>query len=180
MIPKFRHDINFDPALHFRPGLDGKKTRRRQTGSIDDLEPPMTKGTLSELDVNKIVNSPKLRHDINFHPDLHFRPELDDDKERQKSQKAEVFWATLRRILRDHQREGNHFDSFDVEWRKRGLLQQFQMSVAKRAKLATWLSQTLKCQSTPMLDNSIDEMATQINKGDRNHEASKGAANCLP
>jgi len=37
------------------------------------LEPPVTKRTLSELDVNKIVHNSKLRHDINFDPELHFQ-----------------------------------------------------------------------------------------------------------
>ena len=51
-------------------------TERRSTPTDDStlLEPPVTKKTLSELDVNKIVHNPKLRHDINFDPDLHFRP----------------------------------------------------------------------------------------------------------
>ena len=35
------------------------------------LDPPITKHTLSELDVTKIIHNPKLRHDINFDPDLH-------------------------------------------------------------------------------------------------------------
>jgi hypothetical protein len=39
----------------------------------------VTKETLSELDRSKIVNIPNLRHDINFDPDLHFRPNLDGE-----------------------------------------------------------------------------------------------------
>ncbi|PVH82304.1 Tcp11-domain-containing protein [Cadophora sp. DSE1049] len=60
------------------------------------IEPPVTKGTLSELDVSKIVNNPKLRHDINFDPELHFKPNLDGDKGRRKSQKADYFWETIK------------------------------------------------------------------------------------
>ena len=56
-----------------------------------EFSPPMTKATLSELDVNKIVHNPKLRHDINFDPDLHFRPNLDGGKGRRKTQKANDF-----------------------------------------------------------------------------------------
>ena len=59
------------------------------------FEPPVTKNTLSELDVNKIVNNPKLRHDINHDPDLHFRPNLDGEKGRKKTQKAKEFWDTM-------------------------------------------------------------------------------------
>ena len=60
------------------------------------IEPPVTKGTLTELDVTKIVNNPKLRHDINFDPELHFRPNLDGDKGRRKTEKANYFWDTMR------------------------------------------------------------------------------------
>ncbi|KAK1834658.1 T-complex protein 11-domain-containing protein [Podospora conica] len=56
------------------------------------VEPPVTKATLSELDVHKIVHNPKLRHDINFDHDLHFRPNLDGDKGRKKTEKANQFW----------------------------------------------------------------------------------------
>jgi len=52
------------------------------------LEPPVTKATLSELDVNKIVHNPKLHHDINFDPELHFRPNVDGEKGQKKQIRA--------------------------------------------------------------------------------------------
>jgi hypothetical protein len=82
------------------------------------LEPPVTKGTLSELDVNKIVHNPKLRHDINFDPDLHFRPNLDGEKGRKKTQRANEFWETMRAQLRDYlvNREQFERELGDAEW----------------------------------------------------------------
>lgn len=82
------------------------------------LEPPVTKSTLSELDVNKIVHNPKLRHDINFDPDLHFRPNLDGEKGRRKTQKADRFWETMRTQLRDYliNREQFERDLGGIEW----------------------------------------------------------------
>ncbi|TGO58441.1 hypothetical protein BCON_0055g00440 [Botryotinia convoluta] len=84
------------------------------------LEPPVTKSTLSELDVNKIVHNPKLRHDINFDPDLHFRPNLDGEKGRKKSQKANDFWETMRSqlegFLMSKDREQFEKDLGDAEW----------------------------------------------------------------
>jgi hypothetical protein len=60
-------------------------------------EPPITKATLSELDVPRIVHNPKLRHDVNFDPDLHeFRPILDGESGRRKTQKALEFCNCLR------------------------------------------------------------------------------------
>jgi hypothetical protein len=74
------------------------------------LEPPVTKGTLNELDVNKIVNNPKLRHDINFDPDLHFRPNLDGEKGRRKTQRANDFWDTMRAQLRNYIVQRDEFE----------------------------------------------------------------------
>jgi hypothetical protein len=82
---------------HFRTGptMSNEKASRPNAA----LEPPVTKGTLSELDVNKIVHNPRLRHDINFDPDLHFRPNLDGEKGRKKTQKSTLFWDTMRTEL---------------------------------------------------------------------------------
>lgn len=82
------------------------------------VDPPVTKGTLSELDVNKIVNNPKLRHDINFDPDLHFRPNLDGEKGRRKTQRANDFWETMRPQLRSYITNRDQFEKElgDADW----------------------------------------------------------------
>ncbi|KAK5636352.1 hypothetical protein RRF57_012064 [Xylaria bambusicola] len=71
-------------------------TRNSPEPTTRPMEPPVTKATLSELDVAKIIHNPRLRHDINFDPELHFRPNLDGEKGRRKQQKADQFWDTLR------------------------------------------------------------------------------------
>lgn len=68
---------------------------RASSSESRSLEPPVTKATLSELDVNKIIHNPKLRHDINFDPELHFRPNLDGERGRKKQEKANQFWKAL-------------------------------------------------------------------------------------
>lgn len=82
------------------------------------IEPPVTKTTLSELDVNKIVNNPKLRHDINFDADLHFRPNLDGEKGRRKAQRANMFWETMNRQLQSFlvDREQFEKENGNEEW----------------------------------------------------------------
>ncbi|KAM7217162.1 protein SOK1 [Rhypophila decipiens] len=82
--------------------LGGGGDRRNQQPSRNatvpskrPLEPPVTKATLGELDVSKIIHNPKLRHDINFDPELHFRPNLDGEKGKKKQEKANQFWNTL-------------------------------------------------------------------------------------
>jgi hypothetical protein len=158
----------------------------------------VTKATLSELDVNKIVHNPKLRHDINFDPDLHFRPNLDGEKGRRKTQKANHFWETMRTQLREYIANREQFEALEqTEWclpatlnairgiletlvpqRDRAsveetfnvdlLMQQFRKGVADLVKLAMWLSQLLKCHCAPMRDDWVDEMVTQLSNGDRN------------
>ncbi|KAF7858450.1 hypothetical protein EAF04_009051 [Stromatinia cepivora] len=99
---------------------EGSSTSKRSVQTVvkSSLEPPVTKSTLSELDVNKIVHNPKLRHDINFDPDLHFRPNLDGEKGRKKTQKANDFWDTMRLQLQGYLTDREQFekDLGDAEW----------------------------------------------------------------
>lgn len=53
---------------------------RTSSAETRSLEPPVTKATMSELDVSKIIHNPKLRHDVNFDPELHFPPDVDGER----------------------------------------------------------------------------------------------------
>ncbi|ORY09343.1 T-complex protein 11-domain-containing protein [Clohesyomyces aquaticus] len=57
--------------------------------------PPITKQSLSELDIQNIINNIKLRHDVNFDRDLSFRPNLDGEKGREKLLAAQKYWSAL-------------------------------------------------------------------------------------
>jgi hypothetical protein len=177
---------------NYTTGKPAKSSTKEHNPAV---EPPVTKAKLSELDVNKIVNNPKLRHDINFDPDLHFRPNLDGEKKR-KIQRAEDFWETMRVQLQEYRLHPAQFERGlgDTGWclpatlkaiqgiletlvpqRDRAaveetfnielLMQQFQKGAEK---LAAWLSQLLKCHCAPMRDSWVDEMVTQLGNGDRN------------
>lgn len=169
------------------------------------LDPPVTKATLSELDVGKIIHNPKLRHDINFDPDLHFRPNLDGEKGRRKQEKANQFWATLRDQLiqfvvdRDSFHRRLQEEGIGQDWtlpcllkavkeiiqtlvplRDREILdeglnvdllmQQFNQNIADLEKLAAWLSQVLRSHCAPMRDEWVDEMYNQLSRGNRNND----------
>ncbi|KAH6656228.1 T-complex protein 11 [Truncatella angustata] len=173
-----------------------QESRRPQ--SSRPLEPPVTKATLSELDVNKIVHNPKLRHDINFDPELHFRPNLDGEKGRRKQDKANQFWTTLRSQLEqfisnpiEFQQQFHNRDwclplllrsvkeiiqtlvpARDRAYLDEGLnvdllMQQFNKGVADLEKLASWLSSVLKSHCAPMRDEWVEEMYTQLTNGNR-------------
>jgi hypothetical protein len=57
--------------------------------------PPITKQSLSELDIQHIITNIRLRHDVNFDRDLSFRPNLDGAKGQQKRQATGQYWKAL-------------------------------------------------------------------------------------
>ncbi|KAF2809335.1 T-complex 11 [Mytilinidion resinicola] len=59
------------------------------------LYPPITKQSLSELDIHNIIKNIKLRHDVNFDRDLSFRPNLDGAKGQEKLKAAKKYWSAL-------------------------------------------------------------------------------------
>jgi hypothetical protein len=56
---------------------------------------PITRQSLSELDIGSIINNSKLRHDINFDRELHFRPNLDGQKGLLKRQTQKAYWCAV-------------------------------------------------------------------------------------
>ncbi|KAK7980870.1 hypothetical protein PG989_013327 [Apiospora arundinis] len=182
-----------------------RKTQRSPAGppaASQRLEPPVTKTTLSELDVNKIIHNPKLRHDINFDPELHFRPNLDGEKGRRKQVKADQFWTSLRDQLQQFVTDPVSFQqrfgqgqgwclpvllkavkeiiqtlvpSRDRVYLDEGLnvdliMQQFHRGIADLEKLASWLSGVLKSHCAPMRDEWVDEMYNQLTNGNRTND----------
>ncbi|KAK3944531.1 protein SOK1 [Diplogelasinospora grovesii] len=171
------------------------------TAPTQPLEPPVTKATLSELDVHKIIHNPKLRHDINFDPELHYRPNLDGEKGKKKLEKANQFWNTLQDQLVQFvvDREGfyaryGHDDDWclpsllravkeiiqtlvpqrDRDQLNEGLdvdllMQQFNRGIADLEGLATWLSRVLKRHCAPMRDDWVDEMYHELSNGNANN-----------
>jgi hypothetical protein len=75
------------------PGSDGEELAEAfREGS--DL-PPITRQSLSELDVQNIITNIRLRHDVNFDRDLSFRPNLDGAKGQEKVKAAQRYWRAL-------------------------------------------------------------------------------------
>ncbi|KAL8670155.1 MAG: hypothetical protein Q9168_005288 [Polycauliona sp. 1 TL-2023] len=59
------------------------------------LEPPITKESLSELDLNRIVNDNRLRHDINFEHEIIFRPNTRARHGTQKKREDDAYFEAL-------------------------------------------------------------------------------------
>ncbi|KAI1741147.1 camp-mediated signaling protein Sok1 [Xylaria scruposa] len=201
-----------------RNGLNRNPFQRSTCSSPEPtarpLEPPVTKATLSELDVAKIIHNPRLRHDINFDPELHFRPNLDGEKGRRKQQKADQFWDTLRDQLQQFitdrdgfiRQYGNGEDwslplllrsvkeiiqtlvpardrlCLDEGLNVDLIMQQFSRGMADLEKLASWLSGVLKSHCAPMRDEWVDQMYSQLTNGNRTNnmgELVQGLRNLL-
>ncbi|KAI2787419.1 hypothetical protein POX_f07783 [Penicillium oxalicum] len=57
--------------------------------------PPVTKRTLSELDLPCIMSNINLRMDANFDRDLHFKPDLEGEKGKRKRREATEYWDAM-------------------------------------------------------------------------------------
>ena len=175
---------------------------RHEQPTAAKIDLPVTKATLSELDVTKIIHNPKLRHDINYDPELHFRPNLDGEKGRRKQEKAHLFWENLRDELTQFVINRDEFLSTHGptdEWSLPALLgavkdiiqtlvpardrevlneglnipllmQQFARGIVDLEKLAAWLSSVLKMHCAPMRDEWVDEMYNELSRGNREND----------
>ncbi|KAL0263255.1 Protein SOSEKI 1 [Diplodia seriata] len=81
--------------IEMSTGGSNKGTRLAHSFAQASSHPPITKHSLSELDIGAIINNPKLRHDVNFDRELHFRPNFDGAKGKFKLKTAEEYWNAL-------------------------------------------------------------------------------------
>ncbi|KAL8827704.1 MAG: hypothetical protein Q9170_006903 [Blastenia crenularia] len=59
------------------------------------LDPPVTKQSLGELDLNKIVTDPRLRHDLNFEHEIMFRPNTYGTRGVSKKREEDLYFEAL-------------------------------------------------------------------------------------
>ncbi|EAT87772.1 hypothetical protein SNOG_05381 [Parastagonospora nodorum SN15] len=93
--------------------------------------PPVTKQSLSELDIHHIITNSRLRHDINFDRNLSFRPNLDGPKGHQKRQATGQYWKALEAELELYVRlfQGTPPPRFQDSSRWAGLIQNAQRRI---------------------------------------------------
>jgi hypothetical protein len=79
------------------PGSDGELNGEELAEAFREGSelPPITKQSLSELDIQHIIKNIKLRHDINFDQDLSFRPNLDGMRGQEKGRAMRRYWKAL-------------------------------------------------------------------------------------
>lgn len=59
------------------------------------LDPPITKASLRELELTRIISDATLRHDLNFEHEVSFKPDLCGSRGKRKLADAENYWAAL-------------------------------------------------------------------------------------
>ncbi|KAI9785710.1 MAG: hypothetical protein M1839_008727 [Geoglossum umbratile] len=173
--------------------------------SISSLHPPpVTAKSLSELDIPQIVNNPKLRHDVGFDPNLHFRPNLDGEKGQRKKQQNDAYWVALCDELKRYSAldghcgdDGHERFACDDDWTPKKIpavfeaireilktlvperdhpsidqnidvpliMQQLKRDVLDVYRLSVWMGQLLKGHCAPMRDVWVDKMVEKIERG---------------
>ncbi|KAF2035556.1 hypothetical protein EK21DRAFT_53941 [Setomelanomma holmii] len=95
-----KHDFPEELAqmiISMGSGTDKGPTCEELAGAFREASdrPPITKQSLSELDIQNIITNIRLRHDVNFDRDLSFRPNLDGAKGQQKRRTTDQYWKAL-------------------------------------------------------------------------------------
>jgi hypothetical protein len=88
-IPEQLADLLVDMV----PGMEGAELGEAFQCAAE--LPPVTKQSLSELDIQNIITNIKLRHDVNFDRDLSFRPNMDGPKGQQKQRQSQQYCRAL-------------------------------------------------------------------------------------
>lgn len=81
-------------AMHIPPALP-LSLEQHQRLLAAKRYPPVTKSTLSELDLPCIMSNINLRMDANFDRDLHFKPDLQGEKGERKRKEAHDYWEAM-------------------------------------------------------------------------------------
>ncbi|KAI9887590.1 MAG: hypothetical protein M1823_000574 [Watsoniomyces obsoletus] len=190
------------PVVHHRSATTTTQTRYGPpVVTFPDHAPPVTARTLQQLELPRVINNAKLRHDINFDPHLHFRPNPDAMRGERKRREAEAYWAALgddleqcallgdeelwetpvvpprvqrvlaeiRDILRSLVPERDVSvidDTLDLPL----LVQQIRRASLDYQRLAGWLSGVLKTHCAPMRDAWVDDMQEEFERAARDDD----------
>lgn len=157
-----------------------------------DYAPPVTVHTLQELELRRVIANSKLRHDVNFDPHLHFRPNTDGIRGQRKRREADAYWDALYdefKLCSEFQRAGwvperaiprmcrvlyevrgilrtlvpdHDMQIIDETLDVTLLMQQIRRSSLDYTRMAIWLSRILKSHCAPMRDAWVDEMVLQF------------------
>ncbi|KAH7084949.1 T-complex protein 11-domain-containing protein [Paraphoma chrysanthemicola] len=90
-----RHPNFPEELAHMITSMGTDQEERAEAFREASQRPPITKQSLSELDIQNVIRNIRLRHDVNFDRDLSFRPNLDGAKGQHKRRTTEQYWKAL-------------------------------------------------------------------------------------
>lgn len=86
---------NWEHLAQESPHLLTTNTNRSTNSSFVSLDPPITRGVLSELDIPRLENDLVLRHHLNFDSDLEFRVKTTGAQAEERQERAVEYWNAL-------------------------------------------------------------------------------------
>lgn len=134
------------------------------------VNPPISKSSLGELEVGCIISNPKLRHDINFDRELHFRPNLDGERGRRKLLLADEYWLALEPELEKYSYMLGDAQGAEFRWSPEWLAE-FRRSQKRLPRLFDTIKDILVTltpdQEVPSADDALDVplIMQQIERG---------------
>ncbi|KAJ1562376.1 hypothetical protein HK405_012848 [Cladochytrium tenue] len=149
------------------------------------LLPPITRYTLRELDMDEILSSVQLRHDLFFDPNLQFKPNTDGERGDQRRQKTTSYWAQveseaqlgvtyrlplllfeLRCIILELLPYSEAVkEELEANLDIRHIAQQIKHNVLNASALIKYLSGLLKANCAPARDALVDSMLASAESG---------------
>lgn len=180
--------VSLPPRL---PQMRREQYQPLSTKNIAEHIPPVNLKTLRELELQEFYRNPKLRHDVVYDSQLHFRPNNDGNRGAKKKvdstnywslvlwecdvvlrrtvlnaplQKLPILLATMRDILLTLVPRA---DREDVETclDPALLMQQMQHGILDLKRMSTWLARIFKAHCAPMRDQWVDLMVSQFARG---------------
>ncbi|KAJ1566739.1 hypothetical protein HK405_008609 [Cladochytrium tenue] len=149
------------------------------------LLPPITRYTLRELDMDEILSSVQLRHDLFFDPNLQFKPNTDGERGDQRRQKTTSYWGQveseaqlgvtyrlplllfeLRCIILELLPYSEAVkEELEANLDIRHIAQQIKHNVLNASALIKYLSGLLKANCAPARDALVDSMLASAESG---------------
>lgn len=152
-----------------RLGISSEDLRFLWDASTD---PPVTKASLSELDLVRIVNDAKLRHDVNFDREVSFRPNTHGEVFQLRQALEEGYWEALTiefalYITRRRNMSSDPPESPESPWHL-GSVNEVELRLPKMFRTIQEILKTLVPMSEwPAVDTrlDVDLLMQQLKKG---------------
>ena len=130
------------------------------------LDPLITRLSLSELDMARILEDPKLRHDLNFEESLTFKPNYVGESGQKKVILAEEYWRVLAVELAIYM-ECNHSTAAVTVFERFSKLQMPQRLPRMFKTIQEILKTLVRGDDVPSVDQALDveHLMQQLSKG---------------